>query len=116
MQESFPSHLPDERGPRSRDRVLLYTRGMPLGATESVELALESLKRSGEQASTAEAMTALHSLIRERGLAHGLQDDKGERLLSAPPMNRRPMIAEHLDRKPWLTALKRGLRRLVGKT
>lgn len=116
----FPPHLPDERGQRSRDRVLLYTRGMEISPGESVELARECLRRAGGRASGAEAMDILRGLLIERGLAHGALDEKGRRLLSAPPMNRRPMIVEHLDRAPWLTALRHGLNRLLhpfgGKT
>lgn len=103
----FPAHLPDERGVRSRDRILLYTRGMGLDPIDSVEMALETLQRTGPHPAIPEAMQTLHSLLCEKGLAHGLLDDNGERLSSAPPMKRKPMIAEFLDRNPWLTAFKK---------
>lgn len=92
-----PTDAPsDERGRRSRDRVLLYLRGMDLPPLESVDLARESLVRSGPDADPAEAMRALRGLLAEQGLAHSAQNSRGERLLSAPPMNRRPMIVEEL--------------------
>lgn len=109
--DAFP---PDERGQRARDRVLLFVRGMDLPPLESVELARESLNRSGVDVSPAEAMRVLRDLLAEQGLAHSLQNSRGERQLSAPPMNRHPMIAEELDRKPWLTAIRRGFKRLGG--
>lgn len=104
---------PDERGQRARDRVLLFVRGMDLPPLESVDLARESLNRSGTDVPPAEAMRVLRELLAERGLAHSLLNSRGERQLSAPPMNRRPMIAEELDRKPWLTALRRVFHRLT---
>lgn len=103
----FPAHLPDERSARACDRVLLYTRGMELEPLDSVDMAREALLRAGEHPSIPDTIQSLRTLIREKGLAHGLLDDKGERLASAPPMNRQPMIAEPLDRSPWLTAVKR---------
>ena len=103
--------LPDERGQRSRDRVLLYLRGMDLPSLESVDLARESLSRSGPDADPAEALRELRGLLAERGLAHSAQNSRGERLLSAPPMNRRPMIAEELTPRRRLAALLGRLKR-----
>lgn len=112
---SFPSpqntSLPDERGQRSRDRVLLFLRGMDLPPLESVDLARESLSRSGPQADPADAMRALRALLAERGLAHSAQNSRGERLMSAPPMNRHPMIAEDLTPRSRLAALLGHLKR-----
>lgn len=96
---------PNERGQRSRDRVLLYLRGMDLPPLESVDLARESLSRSGPDADPAKAMRELRGLLAERGLPHSAQNSRGERLLSAPPMNRHPMIAGELTPRRRLAAL-----------
>lgn len=114
LSPSAPATPPlDERGQRARDRVLLFVRGMELPPLESVDLARESLNRSGTGVPPAEAMRVLRELLAERGLAHSLLNSRGERQLSAPPMNRHSMIAEELDRKPWLTALRRAVQRLT---
>lgn len=105
--------LPDERGQRARDRVLLYLRGMDVPPLESVDLARESLSRSAPHADPAEAMRTLRGLLLERGLAHGAQNSRGERLLSAPPMNRRPMIAEELTSRRGFSLLSGRLKRNV---
>lgn len=104
----------EERGARSRDRVLLYVRGMDIPPMDSLDLARESLKRSGPDVDPAEAMRNLRGLLAERGLAHSLQDSQGRRQLSAPPMNRRPMIAEGMGRASCLAAVGRALKRLAG--
>ena len=107
-----PTNAPsDERGRRSRDRVLLYLRGMDLSPLESVDLARESLSRSGPDADPAGAMREVRDLLAERGLTHSAQNSRGERVLSAPPMNRRPMIAEELTPRRRLTSLFDRLRR-----
>lgn len=56
-------------------------------------------------------MRELRDLLAERGLTHSAQNSRGERLLSAPPMNRRPMIAEELTPRRRLTSLFDRLRR-----
>ena len=103
--------LPDERGQRTRDRVLLYVRGMDIPPLRSLAFAAESLSRTGPAVSQAEAMHSLREVLREEGRMegrqYGLEDDEDGKLDSAPPINRRSMIAEKLDRKPWLTALAR---------
>lgn len=103
--------LPDERGQRTRDRVLLYVRGMDIPPLRSLAIAAESLGRSGPAASQAEAMRSLREVLREEGKPegrqYGLEDGEQGKLASAPPINRRSMIAEKLDRKPWITALAR---------
>ena len=108
---SASESLPDERGQRTRDRVLLYVRGMDIPPLRSLAFAAESLGRSGPTASQAEAMRSLREVLREEGRLegrrYGLEDGEEGKLDSAPPMNRRPMIAEKLDRRPWLTALGR---------
>lgn len=103
--------LPDERGQRTRDRVLLYVRGMDVAPLRSLAFAAESLGRSGSSPSQAEAMHNLWEVLREEGRLegreYGLHDGESGKLNSAPPMNRHTMIAEKLDRKPWLTAIGR---------
>lgn len=103
--------LPDERGQRTRDRVLLYVRGMDVAPLRSLAFAAESLGRSGSSPSQAEAMHSLWEVLREEGRLegreYGLHDGESGKLDSAPPMNRHTMIAEKLDRKPWLTAIGR---------
>ena len=84
---------------------------MDLPPLESVDLARESLSRSGPDADPAGAMRELRDLLAERGLTHSAPNSRGERLLSAPPMNRRPMIAEELTPRRRLTSLFDRLRR-----
>ena len=48
--------LPDERGQRTRDRVLLYVRGMDVAPLRSLAFAAESLGRSGSSPSHAQFM------------------------------------------------------------
>lgn len=101
----------DERGQRTRDRVLLYVRGMDIPPLRSLAFAAESLSRTGPAASPAEAMRSLREVLREEGRMegrqYGLENNEEGKLDSAPPINRRSMIAEKLDRKPWLTAIAR---------
>jgi len=93
------------------DRVLLYVRGMDVDPLTGLEYALDSLRRADPQSGPAGAMRALHDLLRENGLSAGLADADGQLLRSMPPMNRRPMVAEEMDRLPLLTFV----RRLLGK-
>lgn len=108
---------------QARDRVLLYTRGMDVGAVASLKLALGALRRAenidptprtAESAQAAvqsveptngtpalpvppeRVMRELFSLLHESGMTTHLQDPSGERLQSMPPLNRRYMIAEPL--------------------
>ena len=53
---------------RVRDRILLYARGLNLSPRESVELALESLKRcSSDHPDYEEALVCLHAILAEKG-------------------------------------------------
>lgn len=114
---------------RARDRVLLYARGLDVDPVLSLELALESLRRSdprregppdpavGNMAEVRDkrgaafeierAMGALYELLSEKGLTPGLTDSQGEPLRSVPAMNRRSMIAEEMDRSPLRRVLKK---------
>ena len=114
---------PDVVSARVRDRVLLYTRGMDVEPLASVEFALKSLRRAGSRAGSrgsaaeadpAAAMAELHALLRENHIDLHLTDADGQLLRSAPPMNRRRMVAEEMDRIPLLTSLKRFIRKLRG--
>lgn len=103
--------MQEDNAARARDRVLLYTRGMAVDPVLGLELALESLRRA-ERAGPKDdgihtAMNELHALLREKGIDLEVPDERGAPLRSAPPMTRRPMVAEEMDRSP--------LRRLAKK-
>ena len=97
---------------RVRDRILLYARGLNLSPKESVELALESLKRCrSEHPSYDEALVCLHEILAEKG-RELIPGDEAPHLMSAPGMTRSSMLAEELDRTPWLSIFKKTLSRL----
>lgn len=121
-------------------RVLLYTRGMDLDPLFGLELALQSLRRAdagggdrdaplppapdrplsdGEtdaaaRAALVSAMGELHALLRENNIGLHITTPDGGELRSAPPMNRKPMIAEEMDITPIRTALKKLFRKVSG--
>lgn len=103
----------------ARDRVALYVTALDLPPFKGLELALESLKRSGPTNVT-EAMRTLRELLAEHGLDRGIRTPEGAHLSSQPPLNRGTMVAKELDRLPWLSGLKRFLTRwkrdLLGQT
>lgn len=103
----------------SRDRVVLYVTALDLPPFKGLELALESLRRSGPT-DVAGAMRTLRDLLAEHGLERGIRTAGGEHLSSQPPLNRGVMVAKELDRLPWLTSLGRFLARwkrdLLGQT
>ena len=102
----------------SRDRVLLYLRGLDLPPFEDLDLAAASLRACGTREETAaegpgspspaEAMESLFALLEE-------QRPKGllgrRRIPSCPSLNRGVMVAEPMDRVPWKTAFVRWMRR-----
>jgi len=94
----------------ARDRVALYVTALDLPPFKGLELALESLKRSGPTDVT-EAMRTLRELLAEHGLDRGIRDGEGRHIASVPPLNRGVMVAEPLERAPWKSALGRFLRR-----
>ena len=97
---------------RVRDRILLYARGLNLSPKESVELALESLKRcQSDHPSYHEALVCLHGILAEKG-RDLIPGDDAPHLMSAPGMTRSSMLAEELDRTPWLSIFKKTLSRL----
>lgn len=100
-----------------RDRVLLYTRGMNLTPAKGVTLALRSMRRAGENAPPAKIMRELFLTLEENNFPLTLSDEKGEPLVSSPPINRRPMIAEEMIHfsiggalKAWFFSLVRKIR------
>jgi hypothetical protein len=103
----------------ARDRVILYVTALDLPPFKGLELALESLKRSGPTDVT-EAMRTLRELLAEHGLDRGIRTPEGAHLSSQPPLNRGIMVAKELDRLPWLSGLKSFLTRwkrdLLGQT
>ncbi|MBR3881610.1 MAG: glycosyltransferase, partial [Mailhella sp.] len=104
--------LCDDNEFRVRDRVLLYARGLDLPPKESVDIALESLKRCrSEKPDYAEALEHLHALLAERG-QELIPGDETPHLVSAPAMKRSTMLPEELDRVPWISILKKTIRRL----
>ncbi len=90
---------------RAQDRVLLYARALDLPPFRGIDLAAESLKRSGA-VSTSEAMRTFRELMKEEGLDRGTLDGTGSHISSFPKMRRGIMVAEPLDRLPWLTRTK----------
>ncbi len=94
---------------RVRDRILLYARGLDLDPKESVELALEALKRcQSPHPSYAEAFTCLHAILAERG-KELLQNGQIPQLQPVPDITRSSMLPEELDRTPWLSIFKKTL-------
>ena len=90
-------------------RLLLYVRGMEIDPVLGLELALQSLRRVAEGPPAEEgpapaAMRELHRLLRERKIDFRVAGRDGRDLCSAPPMRRRAMIAEEMDRTPIRTA------------
>lgn len=126
----MPYDIPPSHGPcrqteaaRAGDRVLLYARGLDLDPVSAVELALESMRRAGfAHCDEKPGGPALHKVMEEfRRLLDGRQgrlcvtDPQGETLTSMPPLNRRPMLPEEMDRSPLKRALK-SLGALLGPT
>ncbi|MDR3074271.1 MAG: hypothetical protein LBV01_06065 [Deltaproteobacteria bacterium] len=102
----------------SRDRVLLYTRGMSVNPIQGLDLALRSLRAAGENARPATVMEELYRILGEEGVYPEMKDASGAPLASAPPMNRRSMVAKDMDQlslagalvtlfRPLLAALRR---------
>lgn len=111
-----PSHGVCRRAETARaaDRVLLYARGLDLEPVSAVELALESMRRAGlAHCDENPEGPALHEVMAEfRRLLDGRQgilcvtDAGGTPLASMPPLSRRTMLPEEMDRSPLKRALK----------
>ena len=102
----------------SRDRVLLYLRGLDLPPYEDLDLVAASLRVCGTHDEIApdgarspvpaEAMNSLFELLEQRRPEGPLGT---RRIPSCPPLNRGVMVAEPMDRVPWKTAFVRWMRR-----
>ncbi len=77
----------------ARDRVMLYLRGMDMGALPSLELAAKTMRRAGPEAGPEQAMAALWALLEKQNPSICLADSGGAILRSTPPLNRRPMLS-----------------------
>ncbi|MDR1045226.1 MAG: hypothetical protein LBP33_08935 [Candidatus Adiutrix sp.] len=103
--------------PLTRDRVLLYVRGLDISPELSLELALEATRhaaaRPGGAASAAAAMDSLREILGERGLDPGRKNAGGPYLSSTPGLKRCSMVAGELDLSP-LRRLLKGLFRRPG--
>ncbi len=120
LPENTPGDTPLERVAwrTSRDRVLLYLRGLDLPPFEDLDLAAASLRACGAREEPtedggnshvpAEAMESLFNLL-EAHRPEGLLGTR--RIPSCPPLNRGVMVAEPMDRVPWKTAFVRWMRR-----
>ena len=117
-------HASDLESLIARDRALLYIRGMDIDAVHSVEVALRSLRHSQSVTAlqnethrmenpdtheTDRVMTSLFAIMEEMNLPLPVTDGLGNRLVSAPPMNRRPMIAEPIDKLSLFSGIRRAL-------
>jgi hypothetical protein len=69
-----------------------------------------------ESRGPAAAMRELQALLHERRIGFHVTGPDGRELRSAPPMQRRPMIAEEMDITPLRSALKKFFRKLSGQT
>ncbi len=108
--DTTPARFPlegaeEEKRAKIRDRLLLFARGMDAEPLLSMEIATESMRRAQARSaahnvplSPQAAMAELHGLLREKGITPQLANAEGQRLRSTPPMNRRPMVAEEMDR------------------
>lgn len=113
---------PASPGFAGRDRVLLYTRGMNLSPTQGVALALRSMRRAGEYAPAPKVMAELFLTFQENEVPLAITTEDGIPFVSAPPMNRRTMIAEDMIQlslsgalKKLLASLLKGIRGKEGK-
>ena len=88
---------------RVRDRVLLYVRGLDIDPEVSLEVALETVRRSGG-GDIRRAMESLREILAERELLPPAFDKfpaDEDRLKCVPEMNRCSMIAEEMDTRLW---------------
>ena len=120
LPKNIPADTHQERAAwrTSRDRVLLYLRGLDLPPFEDLDLAAASLRACGAceepaaeglgSPSPVEAMESLFNLLEEQR-PEGLLGMR--RIPSCPSLNRGVMVAEPMDRVPWKTAFVRWMRR-----
>lgn len=97
-EETFHYVARGDDGERVRilacNRVLLYARGLDLGAEDGLELARESLRRAGDGASLEAVLDHMRAVLHERGISPILSDGNGGRLVSAPPLRRTSMVSD----------------------
>lgn len=106
-----------EETARIRDRVLLYARGLDLEPVLAVDLALESMRKTGlgrggpeagaQNNALPEVMAEFRRLLEGQESSLRVADASGAPIVSMPPLNRRPMLPEEMDRSPVRRALKR---------
>lgn len=97
----------------ARDRVLLYTRGMDIDPETGVALALESLHRAGADAGPDKVMGELFHILREKYHSRIMADDGKHPLASAPPLNRRAMVAKDMESFSFFGGLRARFRSLT---
>lgn len=109
-------------------RVMVYLRALNLPPVLSLELALEALRKAGDVWSSdhegnlaSSTMQTLWRILASRGIRSnvpwGGEGYVGGIGVSAgppvvPPLFRRSMLPEELDRRPWITFLLRGVKQL----
>lgn len=107
-------------------RVMVYLRALQLPPVLSLELALESLRKAGDSWSPehegnlpSSTMQTLWGILASRGIrASDWWDGEGQaegspasaRGAAMPPLCRRSMLPENLDRRPWITFMLRGVK------
>jgi hypothetical protein len=106
-------------------RVMLYLRALNLPPVLSLELALEALRKAGlawspdqEGRLPSAIMEIIWGILDSRRIVvsgpsgiGGQGEESGvvAQLASMPPLCRTSMVPEEIDRRPWLTALLRGV-------
>lgn len=76
-----------------RNRVLLYLRGMEMGAVPGMDMATEILNRAGPEASMEEVFDIMHARLEEQGIGFPVASGPESGMRCFPPLNRRPMLA-----------------------
>ncbi len=85
----------------ARNRVLLYTKGIPLPPTESVALALEALQKADATPSCTSymqhSMHTLQQLLTEKNIPFSITTQHGQKLQNTPPLNKSTMLPEGFE-------------------
>ena len=104
---------PDSARMATRDRVLLYTRGMDIDPEGGLALALESLRRSGHDATPEKAMRELFALIQESGYSPLVPGENNAPLVSSPPMSRVTLLPKDMEPLSFFAAVRKWFYNLV---
>jgi hypothetical protein len=88
---------------------------MDLSPSKGVALALGSMQRAGEYAPAAKVMGKLFLTLQESDAPLAVTDEDGVPIVSAPPMNRRTIIAEDMVQLSLFGALRDRLFSLVNR-